>query len=80
MTSIAIKIDEGVLERAQRRAQQEGTSVDSLLEHYLEAYSSLGTTGSSAAQTLIELTQRVQGSSEGQRWTRDELYDRPGLP
>src|SRR5436305_14993722 len=38
MVHLTIEVEEGLLQEAQKRAAQQGTSVDALLRSYLESY------------------------------------------
>jgi mannose/cellobiose epimerase-like protein (N-acyl-D-glucosamine 2-epimerase family) len=74
MTTMTIAIEEEVLERATQRANAEGTSVPHLLEAYLQAYSASQQQPTQRTQRLLELANRIQGDSAGERWTRAELH------
>lgn len=76
MTHLTIAIDEEVLRRAQERAERQGTSIPDLLQHYLEQYGEAENERSRAVQALLELARNARSGSGGQRWTRDDLYER----
>ena len=76
MTKLTIALDESVLERAQDKASQQGTSLDALIRGYLEAYAGEDKGGRQAVETLLNLSRRTAGGSGGRRWTRDDLHAR----
>jgi uncharacterized protein DUF6364 len=76
MVDLTIKVDDEVLSRAEARAQQEQTSLDALVRGYLESYAGSEQERARAIDELLELSARARSSSEGRRWTRDELHER----
>jgi Family of unknown function (DUF6364) len=77
MVRLTVSLDEKVLEEAQRKAGQEGTSVPELVRSYLEAYAGDQPSGQrQAIRELIDLSLRVRSGSGGAKWTRDELHER----
>lgn len=76
MVDLTIKVDDEVLDRAQARARQEKTSLDALVRGYLESYAASEGERASAIDELLDLSARSRSSSEGRRWTRDELHER----
>jgi hypothetical protein len=80
MANLTIAIDEGVLRRARAKAIGHGTSVNAVVGAYLEQYAGPGGTAE-ALEGFLELAASAGGSSgeSGRTWTREDLYDRPGL-
>lgn len=78
MVYLTIAVEETVLERAELKARQQGTSVDEVLRSYLEAYADAQqeTSRREALKTLLDLSSKAQSGSGGRKWTRDELYER----
>jgi hypothetical protein len=76
MTKITIALDEAVLERAKDRAAQQGTSLDVVIQGYLETYAGDDKGGRQAVETLLDLSRKTRGGSGGRSWTRDELHAR----
>jgi hypothetical protein len=76
MTNLTITVDDEVLKRARLRALQENTSVNAFLRDTLEAYAGVRAERESAVTDLLRLAREVQAGSGGQRWTREELYER----
>jgi len=77
MANLTVTIDEEVLMRARIRALEHGTSVNSLLREYLEAYGS-DQELTQAMDEFLELAgrSRAGGSSSARNWTRDDAHDR----
>ena len=78
MVRLTIALEEEVLERAQTKAQQQGTSVDEVLRSYLESYAGVQRERDrqEAIKTLLDLSSNARSGSGGRKWTRDELYER----
>jgi hypothetical protein len=80
MANLTIVVDDGVLRRARKKAIDQGTSVNAVVGAYLEQYA--GPDGVAAALAgFLELAASAGASSgeSGRTWTREDLYDRPGL-
>lgn len=80
MVDLTIPVEEYLLEEAQKRARQQGTSIHDLVRRYLESYVDVQQQERQqrAVKTLLDLSSRVHSGSgsAGRTWTRDELYDR----
>jgi plasmid stability protein len=78
MVHLTIAVEESLLEEAQKRAAQQGTSVDALLRSYLESYvdQEQRKRQQQAVRSLLDLSLRTHGGSGGRKWTRDELHER----
>jgi len=76
MANLTISVDDHVLQRARKRALERGTSVNAILNEYLEQYAGAGATAS-ALEEFLGLAASIEAGSgpEGRTWTRDELYD-----
>jgi metal-responsive CopG/Arc/MetJ family transcriptional regulator len=81
MTHLTITLEEKLLEEAQERARQQGTSVEEILRRYLESFvdAQQEERQREAIDALIDLSSKVQSGSGGRKWTRDELYERKNL-
>ena len=76
MSNLTITIDDATLKKARLRALEQGTSVNTLLRNFLEAYSGMRSEQKKAVREIISLS-RTSGSRRGNsRWTRDELHER----
>ncbi len=78
MTHLTIAVEENLLEEAQERARQQGTSVEEILQRYLESYVDQQQMDrqQKAISSLLELASKAQSGSGGRKWTRDELHER----
>lgn len=76
MTKLTIALDEAVLERAQGKASQQGVTLETLIQGYLETYAGDDEGGRQALKTLLEISRDAKSGSGGRRWTRDELHAR----
>jgi antitoxin component of RelBE/YafQ-DinJ toxin-antitoxin module len=73
--NVTLSIDDEVIQRARRRAEALGTSVNQLVREYLEQLA--GKTDSNAdAAEFEKLSQLAQGNSRGWRFDREELHER----
>ena len=76
MATLTLPIEEQQLQQSYRRARQLGTSLETLLNEYLEQYSSTPDDYRRATTRLLELAKESGAGSGGRRWTREELYER----
>jgi predicted solute-binding protein len=78
MTHLTIALEEKLLEEAQERARQQGTSVEEVLRRYLELYvdTQQQERQREAIEALLDLSTRTRSGSGGRKWTRDELHER----
>ena len=58
------------------RPQQQGTSLDALIQSYLKTYAGDDGSGTKAIRNLLDLSRNAKSGSGGRRWTRDELHAR----
>jgi hypothetical protein len=75
-----LTVKDQVLRKARIRALQNGTSVNALVNDYLERYVGVGGTAQALAE-FLEIAERSHASSgpSGRTWRREDLYDRPVL-
>jgi len=78
MVNLTIALEEGLLEQAQKRALQQGTSLDEILRSYLESYvdKEQRERQERAVRSLLDLSSQARSGSGGRKWTRDELHER----
>jgi Family of unknown function (DUF6364) len=77
MVHLTIALEEDVLEKARQKAREQGTSIDELLRSYLASYAvDQQQKQSEVVRSLLDLSSKARSGSGGQKWTRDELYDR----
>lgn len=70
---VTLSIDQRTLERAQRLAQERGTSLNQLIQEYL-----VELTTNDPAQAIAELERlwnEEEGDSGGWSWNREEVHD-----
>jgi hypothetical protein len=76
VTNITVAVDPEALKRARKRAIDEGTSVNAVLGTYLASYAGLSREREQAAASILKLSRAAHSTSQGRRWTRDELHER----
>ncbi len=76
MTNLTITIDEQVLKKARMRALEEGISINALLREYLEKYTGVNKQYQQATQEILKIARASKAASDGNIWSRDELYER----
>lgn len=76
MGNLTITVDDDSLRKARIRALQEGTSVNSLLRDFLEAYAGVREEQQNAAEKIAALSQKAASRRGQKKWTRDELHGR----
>ena len=78
MANLTITVDEATLKRARIRAIERGESVNQFLAEQLARYVDSSDDAESRQRAmsarLDELAELFPGSSDGKRWTREELY------
>lgn len=75
--NLTISVDDEVLERARRLAQQRGVSVQELLRAYLRTLAG-ERTGADVADELLALMASQGGRSGGRRFKREDAYEGRG--
>ena len=75
--NVTLSIDDQILARARRLAQERGKSLNEMIRDYLAAL----TVGDprEAVTELNRLWSEEEGDSGGRKWSREEAYDRPVL-
>jgi len=73
--NVTLSIDDEVVQRARRKAEAMGTSVNELIREYLEQLSGK-TDMAGDAKEFEELSRLAQGDSRGWKFNRDELHER----
>jgi uncharacterized protein DUF6364 len=77
VTNLTITLKEDVLEKAQRKASLQGTSVAEILRSYLEAYvDDQPKEHQQGIALLLDLSYRVRSGSGGEKGARDDLHAR----
>lgn len=76
MANLTITIDDTLLRLARLKALQQGTSVNAVLRHYLEAWAGNADDRQRATRRLLEIAARGSGTFDEPRWTREDLHER----
>lgn len=76
--NLTLTIDAELLRRARVEALNRGTSVNALVRDYLTALvdDPERRRRERGLRQVLDLAEKSTWSSEGRRWTRDELHDR----
>jgi len=80
MANLTISVDKDTLRRARIRALEHRTSVNAVVQDFLEHYA--GVSASSAALAGFRekaAAARASSGSGGRTWERGDLHERPGL-
>jgi plasmid stability protein len=80
MANLTISIDQDLMRRARAKAAEQGRSLSAVVGEFLEDFAGR----SRVAEAIAEFLELASGSAAssgdaGRTWTRDDLYDRPGL-
>jgi len=73
--NLTLSIDDEVIQRARRRADAMGTSVNQLVREYLEQFSGKTDRDDDAAE-FEKLSREARGDSRGWKFNREELHER----
>lgn len=76
MGNLTIAIDEVSLKKARMRALQEGTSVNAILQDFLESYAGSKRERQDAVKDVLAISRASKTRRGGRRWSRDELHER----
>jgi hypothetical protein len=73
MPNITISLDEELLKFGRRYAEKHNTSLNALIRNLLEQTVKLQSTA--WLEECFKLMDQANASSQGKRWTREDLYD-----
>jgi hypothetical protein len=76
MTQLTLAVDEEILKQAETQAQEQGTSLQRLLQQYLESLAGARGERERAIQEVLAASSSAQSRRAGRTWTRDELHER----
>lgn len=76
MANLTITVNDDSLKKARIRALQEGTSVNALLQEYLDSYSGVRRAQQDAVEKILTVSRQSKSRRGGRNWSRDELYER----
>ncbi len=74
--NLTIAVPEEILKRAHRRAQEQGTSLDAMLNEYLSQYATTQSPRTDAARHVLALSRTARSGRGKARWGRDDLHER----
>ena len=73
--NVTLSLDDRLLERARKMAARQGTSLNKMIRRLLEEATAV-TSRKSMVDNLERLWAKERGDSGGQKWKREDLYDR----
>ncbi len=73
--NITLSVDDEVIQKARRRAESLGTSVNQLVREYLKQLAGSTNTGKDAEE-FERLSGITQGNSKGWKFNREEVHER----
>jgi hypothetical protein len=73
--NVTLSVDEEIIQRARRRAEILGTSVNQLVREYLEQLAGKTDPNADAAE-FEKLSRLARGDSRGWKFDREELHER----
>lgn len=76
MANLTIVLDDEVLKKARLRALEKGTSVNSIVREYLEAFARVRPEREAAVENLLQLSRTAKSRRGRKKWSRDELHER----
>lgn len=75
MSNVTLAIDDRLLEASRAYAQEHGTTVNALVRKLLEQ--TVRYESGSGFDEFIAYANAHPGHSDGKRWTKDEIHERP---
>lgn len=75
VANLTLAVDSRLLRQARMRALEQGTSVNSLVREYLEAYAGHPERGD-LVRDILNMASESGAGSGNRTWNRDELHDR----
>jgi hypothetical protein len=76
MADFTITVDDEVLKRASLRAIEQGTSLNSIVQEYLEQYVGSRSAQEQALAKLLAMSEQSSSKRRRRTCTRDELHER----
>lgn len=73
--NLTLSVDDEVVQKARRRAEAQGTSVNQLVREYLEQLAGTTDPVKDAAE-FERLSRLAKGDSKGWKFNREELHER----
>ncbi len=76
MTNVTLSIDAEDLRQARVLALQQGSSLNAVIRQFVKNYVGRTQRYQEVTERIIQQAEDSQYSSEGKKWTRDELHER----
>ncbi len=76
MANVTLSVEEEDLKRARIHAIEQGTSLNAVIRSFVKEYATGSERYQRITESILAHANRSKASSEGQRWRRDEIYDR----
>ena len=73
--NITLSVDDEVIRRARQQAEVLGTSIDQLVQNYLEQLAGVSDPAADAAE-FTRLSRLSHGDSKGWKFNREEIHER----
>ena len=73
MKNVTLSMDEELIRKGRQYAARHSTTLNSLIRDLLRKTVQLDS--ENWVDSLIEKLSKIEGHSEGKRWTREDLYD-----
>ena len=74
MKNTTISLEDNILEKAKQVANSMGISFNAYIKMLIE--SSIQNSPKHIVEELVELSKKIQGNSNGEKWTKDDIYER----
>ena len=74
MKNLTISLDPKLIEKARAFVEVRGISLNSYIAEILESALGGHATDQTAIQLILDLAKKSQGDSQGQEWSREDLY------
>lgn len=74
MKNTTISLEDNILEKAKQVANSMGISFNAYIKMLIE--SSIQNSPKNIVEELVELSKKIQGNSNGEKWTKDDIYER----
>ncbi|MGF1545706.1 MAG: hypothetical protein ACFCUG_00100 [Thiotrichales bacterium] len=76
MTNFTITIDEEDLKQARIAAIQQGTSLNAIVRSFIREFINRNQRYQQTTERILKKAEASTFSSDGRKWTREELYER----
>ncbi len=77
MPNITLSMDKKLIKKSREYAQKQGKSLNALIRELLQK--TVSGVSSTTIDDLFKLMDETNGDSKGQKWNREDIYDRKVL-